>query len=129
MSKGNKRNQPERELEAKAKQALRTSIYIQNTLKRNFHSVYDSWSMRNLLSLQYIVPTMPCPAMPCPAIPCPAIPCPAIPCPAIPCPRPLHTCSSHYGNIKLSLLCFLSAIFSYDPCFYGPWNTFPCSLH
>jgi hypothetical protein len=21
------------------------------------------------------------------------------------------------------------AIFSYDPCFYGPWNTFPCSLH
>jgi hypothetical protein len=28
MSKGNKRNQPERQLAALAKQALRTSVYI-----------------------------------------------------------------------------------------------------
>ncbi len=37
MSKGNKRSQPERELEQKAKQALRTSVYIQSNLKRNLH--------------------------------------------------------------------------------------------
>jgi hypothetical protein len=35
ISKGNKGNQPERKLEAEAKQALRTSHYIQSSLKHN----------------------------------------------------------------------------------------------
>ncbi len=34
----NKGNQPERELEAEAKQALRASLYIQSILKRNLHT-------------------------------------------------------------------------------------------
>jgi hypothetical protein len=40
MSKGNKRNQSERELEAEAKQALRTLLYIQGALKRNLHTEF-----------------------------------------------------------------------------------------
>jgi hypothetical protein len=37
-SKVNKGNQPERELEAEAKQVLRTSLYIQSTLKCNLYT-------------------------------------------------------------------------------------------
>jgi hypothetical protein len=37
MPKGNKGNHSERQLAALAKQALRTSVYIQSTLKRNLH--------------------------------------------------------------------------------------------
>jgi hypothetical protein len=44
MSKGNKGRQPERDLEAEAKQALRTSLYIQSTLKRNLY-----WEFYNVL--------------------------------------------------------------------------------
>jgi hypothetical protein len=40
MYKGNKGIQAERELEAKAKQALRTSVYIQITVKRNLHKEF-----------------------------------------------------------------------------------------
>jgi hypothetical protein len=41
MSKGNKGNLPERKLEAEAKRALRTSVYIQRTLKQ--HLQKDSY--------------------------------------------------------------------------------------
>jgi hypothetical protein len=37
MSKGNKGSQPERELEAEAKRALRISGYIQRDLKQHLH--------------------------------------------------------------------------------------------
>ncbi len=55
MSKGNKGIQPERELETEAKQALRTSLYIQSTLKRNLLSEVYTLLISLCLEKRWIV--------------------------------------------------------------------------
>jgi hypothetical protein len=52
MSKGNKGIQPERKLETEAKQALRTSLYIQSTLKRNLLKISEVYTLLINLCLE-----------------------------------------------------------------------------